>query len=559
MQKYKYQDRIYATAKAPLLKVSPYTASNITNDYGMKEAHEPEQTLHDNHELGATMWCIHDRTEDFSIVFDLGGYFPVGKMHVWNYNRREDAKPYTTCGIREVTLQYSLDEMHWEDAAPQPVILTKATGEKDMPPTNLENGSPFDFGGITARYVRMNIVAEPGRGNHDTRNVFGNSYGIAKVRFFMGEGFAIEEDEAWCDILRNTSGWTGSDGVYTIPMNGCENYCENVDTTITFGDTLIDDLQPGTLKRSPDFHMIHNSSCFVPGSRPQNVTFEWGEDHGKDTSLLNPSLSVQNDQSIAGYYWPQDSVLIGEKCYTYPFVVMDWPEGPEGFQFKIDGVAMVVSPKRKGRIQWNEATHHKTNLYYEQAGRTIYYGGCLFPNTERAGAEEADGYIYNLGTIHEGVDASLCLARTLEQDIDDGMSWTFYDGRDWVKDIQKSAPLARDVSCEFSLSYVRGKLYHGQYILIYQHKVNSPYVAYRTAPAPWGPYSGEHIVYFTDDVLAGRGIYTYNAKAHPHLAPPGELLISYNTNTIAWEMHEAHGDICCPKFIRMREVTRDGE
>lgn len=556
----KYGDQIKANAKAPNLKEAPFVPSNITNDYGVIEGDTPLKTLHDNHKLGKTMWCINDRTENFDIIFDLGGYYPVGEIHIWNYNRKEDEEPYTLCGLREITLYYSLDEMNWEQAKKQPIILAKANGESNMPPSNLENGQPFDFGGRTIRYIKIAVNTTPGVGNYDADNKFNNSYGISKVRFYAGEGFEISRDEEWCSILNQTKGWTGSDGVFTIPMNGNENHCEDVDTTITFGDSLIDDLEPNTFKRSSKFHMIHNSSCFIQSSKPcrKNIEFEWGtDDKGEDTSLLNPPLSVQNDKTTSGYYWPQDSVLINDKCYTYPLTVLDWPEGPEGFKFRVDGVAMVISPKENGRIQWTKATHHKTNLYYERPEKSVFYGGCVFNNTEEAGAKHPDGYVYLLGTIHEGFDTSLCIARTLVENIDDGMSWTFFDGENWTDDISKSAPLADDVSCELSLSYVHGKLHHGKYILIYQHKVNSPYIAYRTAPTPWGPYSKANIVYFTDDVLNGRGIYTYNAKAHPHLAKPGEFLISYNTNTVTWEMHEAHGDICRPKFLRMREVIKD--
>lgn len=116
--------------------------------------------------------------------------------------------------------------------------------------------------------------------------------------------------------------------------------------------------------------------------------------------------------------------------------------------------------------------------------------------------------------------------------------------------------MAKDVSCELSLSRITGKLHQEEYLLVYQKEVNSPVIAYRTAPAPWGPFSEAHEVYFTEEVCQGRGIYTYNAKAHPHLSPAGEYLVSYNVNTIAWQMHMAHGDICRPKFIRLVEVTK---
>ena len=45
----------------------------------------------------------------------------------------------------------------------------------------------------------------------------------------------------------------------------------------------------------------------------------------------------------------------------------------------------------------------------------------------------------------------------------------------------------------------------------------------------------------------------YNAKAHPHLSRPGELLISYNVNTFDfWGDFFRDADIYRPRFIRLK-------
>ncbi len=556
---FQYGDELRAHVTAPLLAAAPYRAANLVNDYGMKEQGETGDATHDNHPQGSDMWMLSGRTEDFEIIFDFQGFYPLGNLYIWNYNRKPAEKDYTLAGIRNVKITYSLNGADWHKAHAGYVTLQKAGGKDHMPATNMADGKPFCFAGQTARYVKLTVPARPGVGNYDEENVLGDSYGLSKVRFTMGEGFAVVRDENWSAIMQNNDGWTGSDGVFTIPMDGREVYGSGCDTAITFGDTLIDHVDPVDFHRSDKMHMLHNSCAFVPGSMPDlsRMDFCWGrQEDGSDTSLLNPPTSVFNDASSPGYYWPQDSVLVEGKCYTYPLTIHDWPEGPEGFQFTVDGVAMVISPVEDGRIRWEKAVHHKTNLYYETTGKSIYYGGCVFPNTKAAGMENPDGYIYLLGTIHEGLAAQLCIARTLEPQIENGFAWRFYDGEGWTDDIARSAPLAKDVSCELSLSKITGKLHAGEYLLVYQQEVNSPIIAYRTAPAPWGPFSEAHEVYFTEDVCKGCGIYTYNAKAHPHLSPAGEYLVSYNVNTISWQMHMAHGDICRPRFIRLQEVCK---
>lgn len=557
--RYQYGEELRAEVSAPFLNEAPYLAVNLVNDYGLKENGKTGDAVHDNHPQGNDMWMLSGRTQDFELVFDFGGFYPLGKLYVWNYNRRPDEKDYTLGGIRNVRIAYSLNGVDWKEAHEGYVTLAKAGGEDHMSATNIIGGEPFCFAGQTARYVKIAVPAKPGVGNYDEENILADSYGLSKVRFTMGEGFAVVKDETWSAIMQNNDGWTGSDGVFTIPMDGREIYGSGCDTTITFGDTLIDHVDPVDFHRSDKMHMLHNSCAFVPASKPDlsRMDFTWGkQEDGSDTSLLNPPQSVLNDPSSPGYYWPQDSLMADGRCYTFPLTIHDWPEGPEGFQFRVDGVAMVISPVEDGRIRWEKAVHCKTNLYYETTEKSIYYGGCVFPNTKAAGMEDADGYIYLLGTIHVGFRADLCIARIPEELIDQGQAWRFYDGEGWSEDIARSVPLAKDVSCELSLSKITGKLYEGKYLLVFQKEVNSPVIAYRTAPTPWGPFSEAYEVYFTEDVCKGRGIYTYNAKAHPHLSPAGEYLVSYNVNTIAWQMHMVHGDICRPKFIRLVEVTK---
>lgn len=380
--KYSYGMVIEACVTAPLLTSAPYTAVNLTNDYGITEKGKAGEAVHDNHALGADMWQLSDRIEDFEIIFDFGGFYPLGKMYVWNYNRKKAELDYTLSGIKNIQIFYSLNGVDWHKAHEGFVTLAKAGGEDNMPATNLVGGEPFSFSGQTARYVKIAVAAKPGVGNYDESNLLSNSFGLSKVRFTMGEGFAVVKDETWSAIMQNNSGWTGSDGVFTIPMDGKEIYGSGADTTITFGDTLIDNVDPVTYKRTDDMHMIHNSSVFLPGSKPllSDMTFTWGKNKdGTDNSLLNPPLEVQNNRSSAGYYWPQDSVLIDGKCYTYPLTILDWPEGPEGFQFLVDGVAMVISPVENGRIQWEKATHHKTNLYYENPEKASTTVDVFFP------------------------------------------------------------------------------------------------------------------------------------------------------------------------------------
>ncbi len=46
--------------------------------------------------------------------------------------------------------------------------------------------------------------------------------------------------------------------------------------------------------------------------------------------------------------------------------------------------------------------------------------------------------------------------------------------------------------------------------------------------------------------------HRYNAKAHPHLSPPGELLIRYNVDSSDFWGQFKNADIYRPRFIRLK-------
>ena len=65
------------------------------------------------------------------------------------------------------------------------------------------------------------------------------------------------------------------------------------------------------------------------------------------------------------------------------------------------------------------------------------------------------------------------------------------------------------------------------------------------------------MLYYTDETehllgFGGREIYAYNAKAQYSLSKEGELLISYNINTLDFETHITNCELYKPRFIKIR-------
>jgi hypothetical protein len=75
-------------------------------------------------------------------------------------------------------------------------------------------------------------------------------------------------------------------------------------------------------------------------------------------------------------------------------------------------------------------------------------------------------------------------------------------------------------------------------------------VGARIGQSPVGPFSDIIELYQTPE--SKSGLFTYNAKAHPVLSRPGELLISYNTITFDfWNDIKKDATIYYPRFFKI--------
>ena len=186
--------------------------------------------------------------------------------------------------------------------------------------------------------------------------------------------------------------------------------------------------------------------------------------------------------------------------------------------------------------------------YVPTGGRgEIIFGAGILANTFEALAPFPDGYVYVYGTQNDPFDKKLLAARVLPGSFTNFSQWRFWNGFDWVADISDVAPLASRVSSELSVS----PLSDGRFVLVFQLDTLGRDVAIRVGNSPIGPFGKHYSVYRCPEPAADNDIYCYNAKAHPHLSKPGELLISYNVNSFEFADHFNNADIYRPRFIRL--------
>jgi len=376
--------------------------------------------------------------------------------------------------------------------------------------------------------------------------------------FLAGVGFAAEPAEEWTRLFHRREGWTGSDGIYSIPLNGVEapGRAAETRTLFLFGDTFIGTVDEQTDERKNTV-MINNTLALLDGDRPDPaaVAFLWNREGKTPDSAIVPR--TPNGLAHEGtYYWLQDGTSVGGKFHCFPLIVGPNPDGPEGFQFAVHGVVRVSAPMEADGPDLERQEQADTDLYFQSAsGHTTYFGAAVLPCTEEAGVPDPDGYVYVYGLQNDGV-TKLVVARVSAEELERTEKWTFWDGSGWTEHKELCAPIASGVSSELSVSPVTGGFLDGKYVLVVQQGgVSGNRVAVSVGDSPVGPFGPYVPVHACMEPEEGHGIYSYNAKAHPHLSRPGELLASYNVNTTSMDAHMAFGGIYRPRFIRIRQLV----
>ena len=255
--------------------------------------------------------------------------------------------------------------------------------------------------------------------------------------------------------------------------------------------------------------------------------------------------------SSSSRYWLQDGVVIGDDLYLFPIIVKA-AVGGNALSFQVTNVNMIKVPLIEGRPNLEAQEQFATPLYHKDDFNSLtYFGAGVINNTKEGGSLNPDGYIYVYG--HTGANKLLAVARVKPEDIEDFNVWEFYaDNDDWSKDIRDAKGICNHVSSELSVSSITVNT-EGKFVLVYMKDTLSGIISYVVADTPYGPFENPHDVYYVEG-LEGE-VFSYNAKAHPHLSNKGELLVSYNVNSMDMSSFE-DGDIYRPRFINLIEISK---
>ena len=358
--------------------------------------------------------------------------------------------------------------------------------------------------------------------------------------------FTVEEAPEWTDLFNRTSGWFGADGIFSIPLNGVYTADATDSTLFIFSDTMVGDIVDGELQ--PGSRMVHNSVAYMQGVDPkdENIRFYYDENEdGLAETLFNPNTpeSESND-----YFWLGDGFVnttLNNDIYIFAYRMRNLSS--DDWSFTQVGNVIIKLPAGS-RPPYKEQQQMETPFLYRGTSETDNgsLGAGIFVNTREAGTPDPDGYVYVYGV--KGKGKNLIVARVKPENFEQFNQWLYWDGNSWNKDGNKIAFVTERVSNELSVT----PLTDGRYALVFQVDGMGDVVGLRLGLSPYGPF-GPIIKLYDCKESQLENYFVYNAKAHPRLSKPGELLISYNVNAFDFTNEiNANPNLYRPRFIRLK-------
>lgn len=361
--------------------------------------------------------------------------------------------------------------------------------------------------------------------------------------------YTVERAPEWTALFKRNSGWFGGDGIFAIPYSGIDGQNASSEDTIlfVFSDTMIGEIEGGKLQ--PGYKMVNNSIAVLNGKEADETKIEFliakDKDHN-DAAIFTPQTPATKPDD---YYWLGDGFVNQQKggdTYLFAYRIRNTNDGTQ-FAFKEVGNTLLVIPKGS-QFPFEDTRQLDIPFFASTEGDSAYisFGVGVLPNIVEAGVPGGDGYVYVYGV--QGSDKKLFAARVKPSNIEFFDSWEFWSGSDWSKNINELGAISDSVSNELSVVPIAD----GQYALIYQYGGIYPEICMQVGPSPIGPFGPRQEIYSTRADIDDPDLFTYNAKAHPAISKPGELLISYNVNSFKFfDIIESKPNLYRPRFIKI--------
>ncbi len=367
--------------------------------------------------------------------------------------------------------------------------------------------------------------------------------GLTLVPIPATQSFVVDRAPDWDAVFDRTNGWTGADGIYSIPFRGTElpGSSKLSDTMFVFSDTFWGDVDSQG-NRLPGTVMVNNTMAYLPagaGPDPAAAQFFVGGTVAAPAAIFIPNTpnATAND-----FYWLKDGIRVGKRTHIFAARMRKDPA-----PFTRYGVSLLTIPE--GDLPpFPQQEQRETPFWQAAQGNfgQIAFGGAIL-DLGAPDCLQPDGFVYVYGIREDWLNKKVLVSRVPRDQFEDFTQWRIWDGSTWGTDIGQAAIVADRTSTEMSVT----QLPDGRFLMVFMLDTIGGVVAIRIAPRPEGPWNPYQVVY-TCPPPAGRPVFYYHCKAHPHLSDSRGLLLSVNVNSMDFWAHFSNADIYRPRFLRLR-------
>jgi hypothetical protein len=145
----------------------------------------------------------------------------------------------------------------------------------------------IDLENVNAKTIRLSFIADA------------QYLGVQNIRFRLGEGFIVNQDEEFSSYFLRQSGWTGADGIFSYDLNngGDRIGVDHQTTGFVFSDTFVGEVDATTYRRKNPTALINNSFGYLNHQSPINAgsfTFDYKQAGSEISSVLTPEAYTGN-------------------------------------------------------------------------------------------------------------------------------------------------------------------------------------------------------------------------------------------------------------------------
>jgi hypothetical protein len=327
----------------------------------------------------------------------------------------------------------------------------------------------------------------------------------------------------WDAKFRRTDGWVGGDGAFTVRTSDTR-------TLWLFSDTWVGSIRDGKRK---NVAMVNNTVGVQDGEK---LTFHIAtKPDGKPGTLFVPPDGK-------GWFWQFAGHLDSDKLHVF-LPRFEKTNSPGAFGFKSVDLWLGTVPNPGDEPTKWTPRYSKVPFAEFGPGGTRSFGSAVL----RAGEfVYVYGYAETPGKPFS--QRQLLTARVPVGKLADFAAWRFLADGEWKPDAKDATGQGGSLGTEFSVSYLPA---FKQYSLVYSESGLSPRILARFAPSPEGPWSAPVLLHTCPEMKADKKVFTYAAKAHPHLSGESELVVSYVVNSFDLAPVINDATLYWPRFVRV--------